>query len=83
MWYNPCGKWQPSDTKQGRSFCYFQHRSVPFELNMNIVVPLVAYSVLQHLFILFWLVCVISLYIAIIYVCFFYNLCFSFRFSDC
>lgn len=83
MWSDPCGKQQSSDIKQCRSYCYFQHRSLPFELKVNITMPLVARSVLQHFFhfILACLCCFLIL--AIIYVCLFYNLEFSFRFSDC
>lgn len=83
MWYNPCGKQQSSDTKQCRSYYYFQYRSVPFELNMNIIMPLVTYSVLQHFFILFWLACAISLYLPLYMSIFPRILQFSFRFSDC
>lgn len=71
MWYNPYGEQWSSDTKHCRSYFYFQHRSVPFELNMNIIiVPLVAYSVLQHCFIIFWFAFAISLYLPL-YMCIF------------
>lgn len=63
MWSDPCGKQQSSDIKQCRSYCYFQHRSLPFELKVNITMPLVARSVLQHFFILFLLACAVSLYL--------------------
>lgn len=48
MWYSPCGN-QSSDTKHYRSYYYFKHTSVPFELNINIIMPLVSHSVLRHL----------------------------------
>lgn len=81
MWYNPCGN-QSSDTKHYRSYYYFKHTSVPFELNINIIMPLVSHSVLQHFFILFWLACSIALLLSL-YMCpFFYFSLFYFRFSD-
>lgn len=71
MWYNPCGN-QSSDTKQYRSYYYFKHRSVPFELNINIIMPLVNHSVLQR-FLFYSGLLVLFLY-SYHYICVFFSI---------
>lgn len=76
MWYNPCEKQQSSATKQYRSYYYLKHRFVPFELNMNIIMPLVTHSVLQH-FLFYSGLLVLFLYTCH-YICVLFYICYDF-----